>query len=129
MVDNAFAKQRIGVITLSKQKHLSMQHQAVWNIIRTLKDGERVLGADLRKMAGISTERAFYNVIEDLRTAGLFIGASRRNEDKGYYEIRTDDDMERFLRSKRNELQGEWKALDDLEKKWLEKQQLNRSVK
>lgn len=100
------------------KKNLSMQHQTVWNTLRTMKDGERIIGADLRELAGIPEERTFYKIIEDLRTAGIFVGASR-NEPKGYYEIRTQNDMQRFLRIKRDELVGEIDALDELEQKWL----------
>lgn len=100
------------------KKNLTLQHQSVWNTLRSMQDDERILGADLRELAGIPEERTFYKVIEDLRTAGIFVGASR-NEPKGYYEIRTQNDMERFLRTKRDELVGEIEALNELEQKWL----------
>lgn len=105
-------------MTEVQELELSHQHQIVWNTLRTLKDGDRMVGADLREVAGIKDERTFYKIIEDLRTAGMFIGASR-TYGKGYFEIRTAKDMESFLRSKRQELQGEWEALDELEKKWM----------
>lgn len=100
---------------------LTEQHQIVWNVLRTLKDGERILGHELRKAANIKEERVFYKIVEDLREAGIFIGANR-NSPRGYYEIRTEDDMYRFLNAKRTELTGEWEALKRLELKWNRKQ-------
>lgn len=104
-----------------KEMTLTEQHQMIWSIIRTLPDGERILGHQMRDAAGIKDERVFYKIIEDLREIGIFIGASR-NTPKGYYEIRTNDDMYRFLNAKRAELTGEWEALERLEKKWIRKQ-------
>lgn len=95
--------------------------------MRSLDDGQRILGADLRAVSGIEDRRSFSKVIEDLRSAGIFIGASR-NEDRGYYEIRTNSDMEHFLRKKRQQLKGEWKLLDELEKKWLAKEATENEV-
>lgn len=108
-------------MTTAKEFTLSEQHQKIWHTLRTMKDGERILGADLRKIAGISDIRVFYKIVEDLREIGIFVGANRFTP-KGYYEIRTGNDMERFLTIKRTELSGEWAALDRLEKKWNLKQ-------
>ena len=99
---------------------LSAQHQTIWNAIRSLEEGERILGSDLRIMAGITDIRVFYKIIEDLRESGIFIGASKYKP-RGYFEIKTDPEMERFLRIKRSELAGEWSALDRLDKKWNRK--------
>lgn len=104
-----------------KEMTLTEQHQMVWSMLRMLPDGERLLGHQMRKAAGIKEERPFFKIIEDLREVGIFIGASRQTP-KGYYEIRTDNDMYRFLNAKRAELTGEWEALERLEKKWIRKQ-------
>lgn len=98
-------------------KNLSLQHQSVWNMLRSMKDGERIIGADLRELANVPEERTFYKIIEDLRDAGIFIGASR-NEPRGYYEIRSDHDARRFFNLKQAELVGELAALQELERKW-----------
>lgn len=104
-----------------KEMTLTEQHQMIWSMLRTLPDGERILGHQLREAAEIKEERVFYKIVEDLREVGIFIGASRHTP-KGYYEIRTSNDMERFLKHKRTELIGEWEALDNLEKKWIRKE-------
>lgn len=108
-------------MTIAKEEFLlSGQHQKIWNTIRSLKDGERILGSDLRELAGIADIREFYKIIEDLREAGIFIGASKYTP-RGYYEIKTESEMENFLRSKRSELARGWSSLDRLEKKWNRK--------
>lgn len=99
-------------------EELTAAHQNIWNRLRTAKDGERILGSDLRTGAGNLEIRTFYQVIEDLRRAGIFIGASKFIP-RGYYEIRTNSEMNHFLKSKRSELLGELSALADLESKWL----------
>lgn len=103
---------------MAEEIGLSRQHLIIWNAIRGLKDGERIRGEDLRRLTGISL-RNFYVIIEELQAAGYYIGASR-SDDQGYYEIRTNSDMAKFLQKKRNELQRKWNALDEFEKKWLE---------
>lgn len=106
-----------GVFVLAEEIKLTGRHLKVWNILRSLKDGERIRGVDLRSRANIQ-ERHFYLIIEDLQAAGCFIGASR-NENKGYYQIRTYADMTQYLTRKRNELRREADALDEFESKWL----------
>lgn len=100
---------------------LTEQHQIIWSVLRSLPDGERILGHQLREAAAMKEERPFFKIIEDLREVGIFIGASRQTP-KGYFEIRTNDDMYRFLNNKRAELTGEWEALERLEKKWIRKE-------
>lgn len=101
-----------------KQNELTAAHQKIWNKLRMLPDGERILGADLQTLAGVSDRRTFYQIIEDLRTAGIFIGASR-NSPHGYYEIRTGTEMDIFLSRKRNQLKQEADILDSMEIAWL----------
>lgn len=106
---------------MTKQIKMSMQHERVWNELRTLKDGERILGPQLRTIAGIEDERRFFNIIEDLRTLGLAIGASK-NEPKGYFEIRTQHDMASYLNTNYTELKQRKKVLDTMRKRWEKEQ-------
>lgn len=105
-------------MNIPQEETITSAHHYIWNRLRSAKDGERVLGADLRAGAGGLDTRTFYQVIEDLRTAGIFVGASKHIP-RGYYEIRTTTEMNHFLRFKRRELLGELNALAELESKWL----------
>lgn len=96
---------------------LTAAHQAIWNKLRTLPDGERMRGVDLQELAQVS-ERSFHQIIEDLRHAGILIGANR-NDPKGYYELRTDNEFVHFLENKRKQLQKEARILDAMELAWI----------
>lgn len=76
---------------MRKQK-LNDQQLTIWNKLRNLKDGERMIGRDLMAATGISEERVFYSVIENLRLAGYQVGASKDLYNPGYYQKRTDKD-------------------------------------
>lgn len=96
------------------------QKRMIWSTIRSLPDGEHILGRDLRNKAGIKDRRIFYKIIEDYRKSGVFIGANRQSP-KGYYEIRTDNDLVRFIQSKRTELRREEEVLNTMERQWFRK--------
>lgn len=96
------------------------REQIIWNTLRSLPDGEHILGRDLREMSGIKDVRTFYKVIEEFREAGIFIGANRQSP-VGYYEIRTDNDMIRFLSSNRAEINKKLETLNAMERKWYRK--------
>lgn len=75
-----------------KEERLSGKHLTIWNKLRNLKDGERMIGRDLMAATGITEERVFYGIIEDLRQAGYQIAASKELYNPGYYQKRTDKD-------------------------------------
>lgn len=96
---------------------MSALHLKVWEELRNLPDGERLLGRELQERAGIEEERYFHSIIEDLRDSGLAIGASRRIP-MGYIEIRLPNEMKEYVDSRRAELRKESKRLDKMEREW-----------
>lgn len=75
-----------------KKQALTGKQLDIWNVLTNLKDGDRIVGRDLMAAAGITDERAFFGVIENLRLAGYQIGASKELHNPGYYQKRTDKD-------------------------------------
>lgn len=72
--------------------NLNDQQLTIWNKLKNLKDGERMIGRDLMTATGITEERVFYSTIEGLRLAGYQVGASKDLYNPGYYQKRTDKD-------------------------------------
>ena len=84
----------------NKIEEMTAQHQFVWNTLTMLEDGERILGADLRQRSGVSDARTLFSIINELRLNGYLVGGDKSGE-RGYYEIRTANDMARTLHSLR----------------------------
>lgn len=86
---------------------LNGKHLAVWNKLNNLKAGERVLGRELTEIAQIESERKFHAIIEDLRTAGYPIDASKSSYDAGYFPLKEDFEVIEYLFKKTDEYEGE----------------------
>lgn len=78
-------------------EEMSAQHQFTWNVLTTLDDGQRILGADLQQRAGVKDIRTMFQIIKDLRHNGYLVGGDKSGE-KGYYEVRDKRDFERTIR-------------------------------
>ena len=104
-------------MTTSKERELTPQHLRIWDEINDLKDGERILGHQIRNTVGIKKERDFYRMIEELRSEVFFIGSSR-GYPRGYYPIRTDYDMETYVDRRKAELEKELAALNLFHLNW-----------
>jgi len=81
---------------------LSTKHQAVWTSLTLLEDGQRMLGVTLMEHTGILERRNLYQVIHGLREHGYLIGSGKHLSDRGYYQIRSVEDLERTLNGLRD---------------------------
>lgn len=100
---------------------LTAEHQRVWDKLRTLPDGERILGTNLQIECGIDDERTLKRVMDDLRSSGLFVSGSK-SKPMGYCEIRTVKELDSYLKKRRQEHAGELRKLDEMERQWYDAQ-------
>lgn len=82
-------------------ENMSAQHQFTWNVLTMLEEGERILGTDLQKRVGVKDIRSVFQIIKHLRHNGYLVGADK-NETKGYYQIRSEKDLENTLHALRS---------------------------
>ncbi len=86
---------------------LTGQHLSVWNTLENMKEGQRVIGRDLMAASAIKEQRTFFAIIEDLRSEGFQIGASKSLYDPGYYQMRTDTEVMGYYFDRVSELEKE----------------------
>lgn len=91
---------------------LSAQHLAVWNTLQNLQEGERMIGRDLMAATGITSERIFFSIIEDLREAGCYIGAKKSQGTSGYYVMTSIPEVLDYYFRKKKELDGQYESND-----------------
>lgn len=89
------------------EEQLNGQHLAVLNTLRNMKDGEKIIGRDLMTITGISEQRTFFAIIEELRGFGFQIGASKSMYDPGYYQMHTDTEVMDYHFARESELEKE----------------------
>ena len=68
-------------------------HISVWTTLELLDDGQRIIGADLLNRSPIKDRRSLYHVIKELRQNGFLVGSSKHAQNRGYYEIRDEQDL------------------------------------
>lgn len=76
-----------------KVQKLTGKKLKTWTILQNLPDGERVLGKHLMIAVGEKDIRGLRRIIESIRTAGYAVGAGKIHEQRGYYELRTDEEI------------------------------------
>lgn len=103
-----------------KIEEMSVQHQFAWNVLTTLEDGQRILGVDLQQRAAVRDMRTVYQIIKELRHNGYLVGGDKGGE-KGYYEIRDEEDLERTLRGLREPAFDMLNTAKKMEQAFLEK--------
>lgn len=84
----------------------SAHHGFVWTVLQGLEDGERIMGTSLMERTAIKERRVLYQVIKDLREQGCLVGSSKHSSDRGYYEIRDENDLDRTLSTLRSSAQA-----------------------
>ena len=76
---------------------LTGHHELIWLSLTRLDEGETILGDALMSYTGIKDRRVFYQVINDLRKLGKLVGSSKHQGSQGYFEIRDQNDFNRWI--------------------------------
>jgi len=77
---------------MTNQQTFTTPHRKIWEVLINLPDGQRIKKDDLMEKIGLTNDRKFFSVIEELRIMGYQIGASKNSDNPGYFEKRTDQD-------------------------------------
>lgn len=96
-----------------------------------LREGSQnaITSTDIMKLSGIDSKRDVMEIIEQLiMKYGYCIGTSRRGPNKGYYLITDPDELSKTLRTYNNQIQSMLKRHKQLQKNFIDKDQLEMSV-
>lgn len=96
-----------------QQQVLTFHEIAVLNTLNTLEPGERITFEKLAQYVGMNT-RNCKRVVENLRTRGFRIVASRKPTDLGIRYALNDQDWIEYLEKRKKEIQNRLAALGKL---------------